>query len=83
MLKQVQHDVMHYTRVFADAMNMKTQKTEGLKAPGYSCSRLSDVFSLTTHHSQLITHRSLLTTQTLKAQRQGRDYLSLGKCNVF
>ena len=31
-------------------------KTEGLKAPGYSYPRLSDVFSLTTHYSLLIAH---------------------------
>ena len=55
----------------------EVKKTEGLKAPGYSCSRLSDVFSLITHYSSLIAHRSQL------AQRQGRFFLGLGKCNVF
>ena len=33
--------------------------------------------------SLLTTHPSQLITQTLKAQRQGRDSLSLGKCYVF
>ena len=42
-------------------------KAEGLKAPGYSYSRLSDVFSLTTHYSLLITHRSTLITHRSKA----------------
>ena len=31
-------------RVFADAFIIVSKKTEGLKAPGYSTSRLSDVF---------------------------------------
>ena len=37
-------------RVFADANIVRTWGTEGLKAPGYSCSRLSDV----QHHDNLL-----------------------------
>ena len=38
------------------------KKTEGLKAPGYSCSRLPDVF---VHRSPLTAHRSLLIAQNV------------------
>ena len=47
-------------RVFQTPL-LCNHKTEGLKAPGYLYSRLSDVFSLTTHYSSLITQRSSLT----------------------
>ena len=47
------------------------KKTEGLKAPGYSFSRLSDVFSLTTHYSLLITHYHVILNlfQDLSAEK--------------
>ena len=38
------------------------EETEGLKAPGYSCPRLSDVFI---HRSPLIAHRSLPIAQNV------------------
>ena len=54
-LKDAERQPSPPIRVFTDSKIVRAWGTEGLKAPGYSCSRLSDVFahrsSFTAHHS--------------------------------